>query len=518
MTQRISSAVRSCLEWSRGLHPPTEPDPDALTLVLHAHRDCGAPDPGDWTIEDVHEVASAVHGYRGGPETLRSAWLLWCDHLVERGGLAPGAGPRALREAIATVDLTEPRCQEEENDPGLTTLMQRLGLTSPTFGTLPAVVAAPPEELDAAALQCTPLSEAARLTVWVDHGRDLAPDHTHDALCAEDLAEAARAMETGPEQVHTAFRIAREAGLLRTTYTRILPGPATRDWSGRVPGAVADAWADALPAMTGLRGVVSYLVLTELFVTGEGRTPADLAEACAVGPSGAAEVRRAAAVLQDVGALTGGSSGDGRLRTTPLGDHFMVRQLTRADVPVTVLPDLASLPGNAALEVVTGAGRPSDTELVLTQWLRRQDEQGLLSTAVAELFDACTEPREWRRRAAATRLLRCSSPGLAEVLPFHVHHPVVGGWARRLQPGHVPDPASHQDVWAALDDHALLMEDGSVPPEDPRLTARAEELVRTVSLSGHPRAPHVLDLFLEGAWGRGAALAASNARAADAAM
>ncbi|MBE3002264.1 hypothetical protein IDM40_26710 [Nocardiopsis sp. HNM0947] len=518
MTERISSAVRSCLEWSRGLHPPTEPDPDALTLVLHAHRDCGAPDPGDWTVEDVHEVASAVHGYRGGPETLRSAWLLWCDHLVERGGLAPGPSPRALRGAIATVDLTEPRSQEEETVPGLTPLLQRLGVGCPSFEGLPAVVAAPPEELDSAALRCTPLAEAARLTVWVDRGRDLAPDTAHDALRPEDLADAARAMETGPGPVHAAFRVAREAGLLRTTYTRILPGPATRDWSGRVPGAVADAWADALPAMTGLRGLVSYLVLTELFVTGESRTPADLAEACAVGPADGAEVRRAVEVLQELGALTGDGGRDGDLRITPLGDHFMVRQLTRADVPVTVLPDLSSLPGNAALEVVTGAGRPSDTELVLSHWLARQDEQGLLSTAVAEVFDACAAPHQWRSRAAATRLLRCSSPDLGEVLPFHVHHPVVGGWARRLQPGHMPDPSSHQDVWAALDDHALLMEDGSAPPEDTRLSVRAEELVHTVSVSGHPRAPHVLDLFVEGVWGRGTALAAANARATDAAM
>ena len=530
MTERISSAVRSWLDWSRGRHLPAPPDADALTLVLHAHRDCGASDPGDWTVKDVHEVAAAVHGYRGGPEALRSAWLLWCDHLVERGELTPGQSPRALRQAVAEVDLVELRIQEEEPDPTLEPLLERLGAGAHPAVGLPAVVAAPADELDAAALQCAALSEAARLTVWVDRGRDLAPETTHDALCGEDLFAAAGALGTGTEQVRDSFTVAREAGLLRTTYTHVLPGPATRDWAAHVPGAVADAWADALPSMTGLRGVLSYLVLTELFTTGAAHGPADLAAACSLGPAAdvEVEVERALSVLEGLGAVTshgvGARGGRGPLRgqrarrITPLGDHFMVRQLSRAEVPVRVLPRIDAMSAEQALEVVMGHSRPLDTELVLSRWLTRQEEQGRLSTAVAEVFDACAGPRQWHRRACALHLLRRSATDVSGLLPFHVHHPVVGGWARRLRPGHAPDPCSHQDVWAVLDDHALLMEAGTTPPEDPRLSTRARELVRTIVLSGHPRAAHVLDLLAEGSWGPETARAAENARAAEAVM
>lgn len=529
MTERISSAVRSWLDWSRGLHLPAQPDADALTLVLHAHRDCGASDPGDWTVADVHEVAAAVHGYRGGPEALRSAWLLWCDHLVESGELAPGRSPRALREAVAEVDLVEPRAQEEP-DHTLDPLLDRLGVGAHTSAGLPSVVAAPADELDTAALQCAALSEAARLTVWIDGGRDLDPDTTHDALRGEDLVAAAGALGTGPEQVRDSFTVAREAGLLRTTYTRVLPGPATRDWVARIPGAVAAAWADALPSMTGLSGVLSYLVLTELFTTGAAHGPADLTAACSPGSAAEVEieVERALSVLEGVGAVTshGGGARGGRTplpgprarRITPLGDHFMVRQLSRAGVPVRVLPRIDAMSGEQALEVGMGHSRPLDTELVLSRWLTRQAEQGRLSTAVAELFDACAGPLQWHRRAAALHLLRRSATDVSGLLPFHVHHPVVGGWARRLRPGHSPDPCSHQDVWAVLDDHALLMEAGTAPPEDPRLSARAGELVRTIVLSGHPRAAHVLDLLAEGSWGPETARAAENARAAEAIM
>ncbi|WP_017574697.1 hypothetical protein [Nocardiopsis kunsanensis] len=530
MTERIFSAVRSWLDWSRGLHLPAPPDADALTLVLHAHRDCGAPDPGDWTVQDVHEVAAAVHGYRGGPEALRSAWLLWCDHLVERGELTPGQSPRALREAVAEVDLVAPRLQEEEPDRTLEPLLERLGAGTRPAVDLPAVVAAPAEELDTAALQCTALSEAARLTVWIDGGRDLAPGTTQDALRLEDLAAAAEALGTGPEQVRESFAVAREAGLLRTTYTRVLPGPASRDWAARVPGAVADAWADALPLMTGLRGVLSYLVLTELFTTGTAHGPADLAASCALGSAAEVEVEveRALSVLEGLGAVTshgtGSRGGRGPLpgqrarRITPLGDRFMVRQLTKAEVPVRVLPRVDAMSGEQALEVVMGHSRPLDTELVLSRWLTRQAEQGRLSTAVTELFDACADPLQWHRRSAVLHLVRRSATDVSGLLPFHVHHPVVGGWARRMRPGYTPDPCSHQDVWAVLDDHALLMEAGTAPAEDPRLSARAGELVRTIVLSGHPRAAHVLDLLAEGSWGAETARAAENARAAEAIM
>lgn len=530
MTERIFSAVRSWLDWSRGLHLPVPPDADALTLVLHAHRDCGASDPGDWTVQDVQEVAAAVHGYRGGPEALRSAWLLWCDHLVERGELTPGQSPRALRKAVAEVDLVEPRAQEEEPDHTLEPLLERLGAGTRAAVGLPTVVPAPAEELDAAALQCAALAEAARLTVWVDGGRDLAPETTQDALCGDDLTAAAGALGTSPEQVRGSFDVAREAGMLRTTYTRVLPGPATRDWVARVPGAVADAWADALPSMTGLRGILSYLVLTELFTTGTAHGPADLAASCLLGPAAEVEVEveRALSVLEELGAVTshgvGSRGGRGPLREqrarriTPLGDHFMVRQLSKAEVPVRVLPRVDAMSGEQALEVVMGHSRPLDTELVLSRWLTRQAEQGRLSTAVAELFDACTGSVQWHRRAAALHLMRRSTTDVSGLLPFHVHHPVVGGWARRLRTGHSPDPCSHQDVWAMLDDHALLMEAGTAPGEDPRLSAHAGALVRTIVLSGHPRAAHVLDLLAEGSWGPETARAAENARATEALM
>ncbi|MFI6575820.1 hypothetical protein ACIBFB_08460 [Nocardiopsis sp. NPDC050513] len=517
MTERILSAVDECLDWARGLDPPVDVDVNALVFLLGAHRDAGAPDPGDWTTADVHDIAGTVRDWDRVPDNLRDTWLTWCDHLVERGGLLSCESPRRLRAAISAVDLTPggPPATADPIDEAALPLLDRLGVgDGGEAEPLPPIAPARAADLDAAARPCRPLSEAARLTAWVGGGRPLDPDRPHDALTGPDTDTAADVLRIPPDAVPRVLRVAREAGLLRTTYTRVLRGRAARAWERGTPGAAADAWADALLAMTGARGMTAFLILTDLFVSGRPRTPDRLVEVfgagVALGPCPGRpcdDVRSVLDALVGLGAVerTGGDS----YRVTPLGDHFVVRQLRRSGAEVPLTPPVRDMGADHVLTLLE-QGRPVDTEELMARWLTTRDPH----TAARELLEASADPRAWHRRHLVAATLAGLGIDLTPVLRMYVHHPVLGGWARRLRGTHTEVPTSHQVVWAVLDSYAILVEAGSPLPDRDRdrYAACAEQLTRTMWLTGHPAAGAVLDRLADGALGEPLAEAARRVR------
>lgn len=502
MTECISSAVRACLDWARDLHPRRSLDAEALAFLLRAHLDAGAPEPGDWSISDVHEVARAVRAREHVPDHLRDTWLTWCDHLVEQGELISGVSPRGLREAVASVDLsseTAPPEEHETTDDVARPLLERLGAAGDEPEPLPPVVPALPADLDSRARVCVPLADAARLTVWIGEHRPLAPESRHDELTAQDTTAAAKALGIDPERVHTVFVAAREAGLLRTTYTQILPGRAASDWGKGVPGAVANAWADSLLALSDLRGPTAFLLLTDLFVYGGDRTPADLVAVYGGGTglgitAGDPEerVRDVLAVLEGLGAVD--NPAPGTFRITRLGDHFMIRQLNGSGAAVSLLPALELMDAGQALDL-PAHGRPVDTARVLRGWLPARAAATSPHTAVGELVEAASAPEAWHRRSRMAELL-AHHDDLEEVLAFHVHHPIVGGWVRRAR-GDRPDgpPTEHPRVWALLDEYAMLWEKGQDLPRTDAERLASDAVVRAISLTEHPVARRVLKLL-----------------------
>ncbi|WP_017599900.1 hypothetical protein, partial [Nocardiopsis lucentensis] len=474
MTERILSAVDECLDWARGLGPPVVVDVDALLFLLMTHRDVGAPAPGDWTTTDVHEIARTVRDWERVPDTLRDTWLTWCDHLVDRGGLLSGESPRRLRAAIAAVALTPggPPSEPAAADPAdeaVLPLLDRLGVGGDGApDPLPPIVPAAPEELGAAARSCPPLTEAARLTAWVGEGRPLDRALPHDALTREDTDAAAGSLGVAPDEVHRILRVAREAGLLRSTYTRILPGRAARAWAEGDPGTAADAWADALLVMTGSRGMTAFLLLTDLFVCGRPRTPEQLVEVYGPGvalgrcPDGPADhVRSVLETLVGLGAVE--RVGGNGFRVTPLGDHFAVRQLRHSGADVQLAPSLERMEAEHVLTVLE-KGRPVDAEGLMARWTSTRDAH----TVARELLEASAEPRAWHRRNLVVATLADLRADLTPVLRMYVHHPVLGGWARRLRGTHTEPPTSHQVVWAVLDSYAILVESGRPLPDRDR--------------------------------------------------
>ncbi|WP_255646474.1 MULTISPECIES: hypothetical protein [Nocardiopsis] len=518
MTRGVASAVRACLDWAEDADTGPAPDPGALALLLTAHRDLGAPEPGDWCVDDVREVARAVRagalplgglrgadGSGGGAEVLRSTWLTWCDHLVGQGGLLSDESPRRLRAAVEEADL------DPCSDTGPAAVPAAAPVLADRFEEAPPrpVTPAEPGDLDDAARRCRTLADAARLTVWVDRGRVLRPDPGgRDALCAEDVPAAAAHLETTPDDVDHLFCVARAARLLRTTYTRVLTGRAAYAWSSGVPGAVADAWADALPAMAAEHGTAALLALTDLFLSGRERTAAEVAAAYrGRGGAGPERMRAALEVLAELDAV---HRVGGRFRIARLGDHFMVRQLQRAGAAVRVtraIPDMGVREVLALLE----EGRPVDTEGLLDRWARGRD----IGAVAGELVQACTEPRAWHRRRKVFTLLaeRGADPEVA--LRAHLNHPVLGGWVRRLRPGTPEPPTSPVTAWALLDDYAALAEAGLPLPDDDRerLAPHATRFVRSVRVSGHPAADGVLDRLADGELGLDLARAARRVRA-----
>ncbi|CAL9602727.1 hypothetical protein SUDANB121_05486 [Nocardiopsis dassonvillei] len=517
MTPGIASAVRACLEWAGDVATGPAPDPGALALLLTAHQDLGAPDPGDWSVDDVREVARAVRagirpldgvhgaGDPGGTgEVLRSAWLTWCDHLVDQGGLLSDESPRRLRAAIEEADLAPGRGTGPAAVPAAAPVLADRFEQAPPCPVAPAE----PGDLDEAARRCRTLADAARLTVWVDQGRVLRPDPDgRDALCAEDVLAAAAHLETSPADIDHLFGVARAARLLRTTYTRVLTGRAAYAWSSGVPGAVADAWAAALPAMAAEHGTAALLVLTDLFLTGRERTPEEIA-ASYRGRSGAdpESVHSALELLADLDAAhrTGGG-----FRITRLGDHFMVRQLQRAGAAVRVTRAIADMDAGEVLSLLE-EGRPVDTDGLLGRWARGRD----IDTVARELVGACAEPGAWHRRRRVFALLAGRGVDPEKGLRAHLHHPVLGGWVRRLRSGDPEPPTSPVTAWALLDDYAVLLEAGLPLPagDRDRLSPHASRFVRSVRSCGHPVADGVLDRLADGELGLDLARAARRAR------
>ncbi|WP_017581129.1 hypothetical protein [Nocardiopsis valliformis] len=341
MTERLLPAISACVDWAREAEPPPVLEVDDLALLLGVHHDSGAHDPGDWTVDDVHEVAALLREGGELPESLRETWLAWCDHLVLSGRLQSAESPRRLRAAVERVDLSPGSPVQSGPDPlaaAAGPLLDRLGYQEDQEPVpLPAYVPAPMSELDARAGACPTLHWAARLAAWVEPNRLLCPESDHDALCEEDTARAAEALDTAPEEVSFLFTVARSAGLVRTTYLHAMPGPAAHAWAWELPGAAADAWADGLAAMAALPGPVPFLVLAELFLSGQARTPEELVRAC--GPGAVPEVseehvRRALEVLVSLDAVE--EIDQGSYRASGLGDHYVARRLRAAGVDVPV--------------------------------------------------------------------------------------------------------------------------------------------------------------------------------------
>lgn len=517
-TQGIASAVRSCLEWSGDAGTGPAPDPAALALLLTVHRELGAPDPGDWTVDDVREVAREVRARPRPPdglpgadrpggdgELLRSAWLAWCDHLVDRGGLLSDESPRRLRAAVEEADLAPgPKSRPAEVPVAAPLLAERFERERPR-----PVAPAEPADLDTAARRCRTLADAARLTAWIDRGRLLRPDpEGRDALCAEDVLAAAAHLETSPADIAHLFCVARAGRLLRTTYTRVLTGSAARAWSSGVPGAVADAWADALPAMAAGHGTTALLVLTDLFLSGRERTPGEVAASCSGrGGPGPDAVGAALKLLSDLDAV---HSDRGRFRISRLGDHFMVRGLQRAGADVRVTGAVADMSVGEVLALLE-EGRPVDTDGLLERWARGRD----IDTVAGDLLEACADPGAWHRRRRVFALLVARGADAEALLRAHLHHPVLGGWVRRLRSGPQEPPTSPVTAWALLDDYALLMEAGIPLPagDRARLVPHAARFVRSVRSCGHPAADGVLDRLTDGELGLDLARAARRERA-----
>lgn len=525
MTERIYSAVHACLDWAGGVDPRPALDPDALLFLLTAHLDAGASDPGDWSAQDVHDIARTVRNWDQTPAGLRDTWLTWCDFLVERGMLLSAESPRRLRATIAAVDLSPGgTAADDEQDRAeihraALPLLDRLGVGEGD-GPVPLrpVVPGTPESLDAAARGCGPLADAVRLTAWVGRGRDLRAHgdsgdvaRDGDALTPADTAEAAAALGRSPERVGRLFAVARACGLLRTTYTRVLPGPAARAWARGRPGSAADAWADALPTMTDGRGMTAFLLLTDLFVHGEARTPAQLADVYGGDRGGPPEsqVRGVLDELASLGAVE--AVAEGRFRVTRLGDHCAVRHLRRSGADVPVAPPLGDMEAELVLALVDG-GRPVDTEGLVERWMAARDTE----SAVCDLFEAADAPDAWHRREKVAGVLSALDEDLSPVLQMYVHHPVLGGWALRLRDAPSASAAlSHQAVWAVLDGYAIRFDAGrGLPEADRERYARCpEEFVRAVWLTGHPVAETVLDRLCDGALGALLAEAARRVRA-----
>ena len=375
MTERLLPAISACLDWASEADPPPALEERDLALLLSVHRDTGAHEPGDWTVDDVHDVAAHLRDRDTLPDSLRDSWLAWCDHLVSSGGLRSAESPRRLRAAIERIGLTPGSARPPGHDPvddAASPLLARLGFLE---GTEPApVLPYVPEsraELDARALACPPLHRAARLSAWVAPRRLLRPGTDHDELGAEETAQAARDLDRTPAEVRFLFSVARSAALVRTTYLHVLPGPAATAWAVDRPGAAADAWADALTTMVALPGAAPFLLLAELFLSGRAHTPAELVGACGPGALPGSEepeqhVLRALEALADLGAVEG--VGTGRYRSTGLGDHCAARHLRDSGVRVPVVPPLDGLDAKGLLDLLDRV-RPVDVEVLLDRWL-----------------------------------------------------------------------------------------------------------------------------------------------------
>lgn len=421
MTERLLPAISACLEWAHTAEEPPTLHIEALVLLLSTHQDAGATEPGDWTVEDVHEVAALIRRRDKLPEEFRDTWLSWCDHLVTDGRLVSTETPRRLRAAIEVVDLTRSvhAAPDPETPPEIAApLLERLGYgEDPHPEPLRPHLPTPLADLDTRAGACPTLHLAARLTAWMDPQALLRPYTEHDALGEDDTAEAARILDVRSDEITFLFAVARAAGLVRTTYLHALPGPAAHAWVRETPGAVADAWADALATMTGLPGATPFLLLGELFLTGRALSLDELVHVCAE-PDPESYLPRVLAALTDLGAVT--ATDDGRHRITGLGDHCVARRLRACGIEVPRTPPVTGLSATELLELAATT-RPIDVEPLLDRWLAGRDSaeaaHGLLAAGLTpadpEDFVRAVIDRPW----ADTILERASqNPGLTEAV------------------------------------------------------------------------------------------------------
>ncbi|WP_017590040.1 hypothetical protein [Nocardiopsis ganjiahuensis] len=430
MTERLLPAISAFLDWANEAEPRPVLEVEALVLLLSTHLDSGAHEPGDWTVDDVHDVAALLRERDGLPEGLRDTWLSWCDHLVASGRLMSAESPRRLRAAVEHVDLTPGVPGAAGPEPlaeAAASLLDRLGFGEVEEPTpLLPFVPAPLSELDTRAGACPTLHRAARLAAWVDPGRLLRPGTDHDDLCEDDTVRAAEALGTTPEEVRFLFTVARSAGLVRTTYLHVLPGPAAHAWARERPGAAADAWADALTTMAALPGPAPFLLITELFLSGRALTPVELVPACGPGAVPASEapeqhVRRVLKVLADLDAVE--EVGQERYRASDLGDHCAARHLRESGVGVPVAPPVSGLGAGEFLELLEGV-RPVDVEVLLDRWLAGQPPgaaaQALLDAGLppadgdAGAFVRTVSERPWADVVLA-RLAECPLKGTADL-------------------------------------------------------------------------------------------------------
>lgn len=387
MTERLLPAISACIDWAHTVEEPPTLHIEALVLLLSAHQDTGATDPGDWIVDDVHEVASLLRHRDRLPELIRETWLSWCDHLVTDARLVSTETPRRLRTAIEKVDLSRPDHAEpvsEAPSEVAAPLLERLGYgetenPEPPRPYLPTPVA----DLDIRAGACPTLHLAARLSAWMDPQALLRPYTEHDALGENDTAEAARHLGVHSDEIPFLFSVARAAGLVRTDYLHARPGPAAHAWVGGTPGAVADAWADALSTMTALPGATPFLVLGELFLSGRALSPDELVHVCAE-PDPESYLPRVLEVLTELGAVT--ATDDGRHLITGLGDHCVARRLSTCGIEVPATPPVTELSSTELLELAAAA-RPIDIEPLLDRWSAGREPseaaRGLLAAGLA---------------------------------------------------------------------------------------------------------------------------------------
>ncbi|MEU3233549.1 hypothetical protein ACIQFP_10080 [Nocardiopsis alba] len=405
MTDRLISAISDCLDWARAARNPVPVETEALVLLLGVHRDRGAPDPADWTLDDVLEVAEAIRRRERPPHGFRDTWLSWCDHLVSTGRLISTESPRRLRALIETVDLDpiDPTTPVEEPAFEVAApLLDRLGHGEVDADPIRPHLPAPPRDLDALAEDCPLLCRAARLADWVAPYRLLRPGTEHDALNDDDVVEAAETLDVAPEEIGPVFGVARAAGLLRTTYLHILPGSAARAWSRRHPGAAADAWADALFTMTALPGPTPFLLLGELFLTGRARSIADLAHIGAGEDDPAGHVHRSLEALSRLGAVE--ETAPGRYRITALGDHCVDRRLRVSGIDLPRIPPVSDLTAGELLDLAARV-RPIDVEGLMDRWLAVRRPMGAAHDLLAaglppaggdpEAFVRAVDARPW---------------------------------------------------------------------------------------------------------------------------
>ncbi|WP_141704319.1 hypothetical protein [Planobispora rosea] len=527
-TDDIARKVDECRAWR-------DVDADALTLLLRTHREvCLRDDPAQWSVSDVEAVMEALTERELSPglaEALSAAWLTWFDFLVETCGLTPpSSAPRELRSLVegagealrgigaAPGDYGRARklvaaMMAEGVDPddedAVKVWMDRLlrdparvaevmrGPASPrrtvvdrarqTVEALPPVRLAPTAELAAAARACEPLRAALDLARWVGQGRPLAEGA--DGLSAAD-AEAA-----GVADRPWVFGTAVDAGLLRLSYTEVLPGPRLGDWPDGDDDAVLDVWVGGFDAAASgpASPMLGSMLLTNLFLSGVPELP--LKEVTEQLRSMAPEIDELAVpALERLAAYGAVRPLDGeRLAITPLGVYAVVERLRRNGQHVRVLPDPASLSAGELVSVL-GTARAADVEELAAGWFAARDPLDGARALLAEV----EAPEAYVARSMVVHLVGGLGRAAAPLWRELTGHLTLGGWARRglRDLGETSEEDRTGDLWMLLDAWGTSVEQGypeEVAENAGRLGEEAGSLLEVIWRLGHPAAEPVLN-------------------------